>query len=337
MLLAIALATAPFAQAIAGPAEDKATARELAKDGIAAEAKGDCATAIDRLERAESLYHAPPHLQYLARCYTKVGRLVEATETWRKLTLESLPVGAPQAFKDAIVEAQTELPKIEPRLARLTVHTSTKYDGLSVEIDGKSWPTAALDVPRVMDPGTHVLRAKATGFKTHEQSIALGEGKSDTVTITLEAGVDPVPSASASTSATVPPPPTASASASTAPTGKSSFGTVQWVGVVTAGVGVLALAGGAFTGLTSNAKFSKLESDCPVRSACEAADLDQRTDTIRTLDKATTVLLISGGILVAAGLTMTILGPSKKSGPTDVALSVTPFSSGGHVSLTGSF
>lgn len=335
MLLAIALATAPFAQAVAGPAEDKATARDLAKEGIAAEGKGDCATAIDRLERAESLYHAPPHLQYLARCYTKVGRLVDAAETWRKLTLESLPGGAPQAFKDAVVEAQTELPKIEPRLARLTLHTSTKYDGLSVEIDGKSWPTAALDVPRVMDPGTHVLRAKATGFKTSEQSIALGEGKSDTVTITLEAGVDAVPSASTSASVTLPP--SASASASTAPTGKTSFGTVQWIGVVTAGVGVLALAGGAFTGLTSNAKFSKLDSDCPVRSACKVSDLDQRTDTIRTLDKATTVLLISGGILVAAGLTMTILGPSKKSGPTAVALSVTPFSSGGHVSLTGSF
>lgn len=334
MLVAITLATAPFAQALAGPAEDKATARELAKEGIAAEGKGDCATAIDRLERAESLFHAPPHLQYLARCYTKVGRLVDATETWRKLTLEPLTAAAPQAFKDAVVEAQTELPKLEPRLARLTVHTATKYEGLSVEIDGKTWPTAALDVPRVMDPGKHVLRAKATGFKTNEQSIALAEGTSDSVTITLEAGADPGPSASASVAP--------SASVSAAPTTSSSgtkptMGTFQVIGLITAGVGVLALAGGAFTGLSSNSKYTKLTQDCPVRSACSVSDLEQRKDSIRTLETTTNILLIGGGILVAAGLTMTFLAPSGKHDGRTVALSVVPFSSGGHVALTGSF
>lgn len=331
MLLAIAIATAPFAQALAGPAEDKATARELAKEGIAAGEQGDCATAIDRLERAESLYHAPPHLQYLARCYTKVGRLVDATETWRKLTLESLPPNAPPAFKDAITEAQAELPKIEPRLARLTVRSATKYEGLSVEVDGKAWPSAALDVPRVIDPGTHVLKAKATGFKTTEQSIALAEGKSDSVTITLEAGSDPGPAPSTSASSSAKPLP------STSVTPSSGLGPVQVAGLVTAGVGVLGLAAGGVSWLIGNSKYSKLKSDCPIQDKCTIPDLEQRKSSIQTYGIAATVFAISGGVLAAAGLGMTLFGSPKKTNGSAVGLVVTPFPNGGHVTLTGSF
>jgi len=336
MILAIAIATGPFASALAGPAEDKATARELAKEGIAAEKKGDCHAAIDRLERAESLFHAPPHLQYLARCYTKVGRLVDAAETWRKLMLEPLAANAPPAFKDAVAEATAELPKIEPRLARLTLKTAEKYDALVVEVDGKSWPTAALDVARVIDPGKHVVRARASGYKTKENKIEIGEGKSDSVTITLEAGVDPgVPpvastSASATTTATAAPTTTA-----TAPRGRSPL---VAVGFVTAGVGLLAVGAGIFTGMSANKKFEDLDKDCPNRASCTGvADLEQRKTDIRQLETATNILLIGGGILAVAGLSMVLFAPSRQAGSTAMTLQFSPVASGGHVALTGSF
>lgn len=326
MVVAIAIAAAPLASALAGPAEDKATARELAKEGIAAEESGDCATAIDRLERAESLYHAPPHLQFLARCYAKTGRLVDATETWRKLTLETLPPGSPAAFKDAVAEANTELPKLEPRLARLTMKSSQKYEGFVAEVDGKAWPSAALDVPRVMDPGKHVVRARATGYKTSEQTIELDEGKSASVTITLEAGADPGPS------------PSASSSASAAPTSTPPPSTtLRTVGFVTTGVGIAALIGGAVTGLVASSKFKQLETDCPDRKNCRLPDLAQRTDSIKTLSTTTNVLLIGGGILAAVGVTLILISPAKAAQSPAVSLQVSPLPAGGYVALTGSF
>lgn len=340
MLVAISIAAAPFV-AFAGPSlDDKATARELAKEGIAAEQKGDCATAIDRLERAESLYHAPPHLQFLGRCYAKTGRLVDATETYRKLTLETLPANAPPAFKEAITEAQTELPKIEPRLARLTLKTAEKYDGFVAEVDGKAWPSAALDVPRVIDPGKHTVRARATGHKTNEQSVDIGEGKSDSITITLEKGEDsggvpPIASASASTTASATTAPTPSTSTTSDNPRHSS--TVKTVGFVTLGVGVAALIGGGVTGYLATSKFNKLEKDCPDRKNCGASDLDQRTSSIKTLATTTNILLIGGGVLAAAGLTMVLLAPSGRSGSPAVSLQFSPVPSGGHVTLTGSF
>lgn len=337
LLLALTIAAAPFA-AFAGPAEDKATARELAKEGIGAEQKGDCATAIDRLERAESLFHAPPHLQYLARCYTKVGRLVDATETWRKLTLEPMPVGSPQAFKEAVAEAKTELPKIEPRLGHLTIKTAQKYDGFAAEIDGKAWPAAALDVPRIIDPGKHVIRARATGYKTSEQAVDIGEGRSDTVTMTLVAGTDPggtpsVASTSASTSAVAP----TAVPTSPSTTDVTPSRPLRTVGFVTLSVGAAALAGGVITGLIATSKFDQLDKDCPDRRNCGVPDLAQRRNSVETLQTSTNIMLIGGGVLAAAGLTMVLLAPAAKGPGGGVALQFVPSFAGGHVSVTGSF
>lgn len=340
MLVALSIATAPFASALAGPAEDKATARDLAKEGIAAEQKGDCATAIDRLERAESLFHAPPHLQFLARCYTKVGRLVDATETWRKLTLEPLPGNAPPAFKEAVVEANTELPKLEPRLAHLTVKTSQKYEGFVAEIDGKAWPNAALDVARVIDPGKHVVRARAAGFKTTDQTVDLSEGKAEVITVTLEAGGDPIgvpPLASSSTASSTSAVPMTTASPTTSTGDHPPSGSLRTVGYVTAGVGAAALIGGAVTGLLATSKFNKLASDCPDRRNCAISDLDQRTKSVQTLSTTTNILLIGGGVLAAVGITMVLLAPSRRSSSPAVSLQFSPAPSGGHVSVAGSF
>jgi hypothetical protein len=328
-LLALSLGAAPFA-AFAGPAEDKATARELAKDGIAAEESGDCKTAIDRLERAESLYHAPPHLQYLARCYQKTGRLVDATETWRKLTLETLPPNSPPAFKEAVTEAETELPKLEPRLARLTVKTKETYPELVLEVDGKAWPTAAIGVPRVIDPGKHAIVARATGFAASSQEVDLEEGKSSEITIALTPGAPAVPSASTK--------PSASASASD--TASNPGGGPPWktIGLVAGGTGVVLVIGGVVTGLLGKSKVNQLDKDCHgVRAGCAVPDLESRKSSIRTYQTTTNVLLIGGGVLAAAGIGLFLLAPSPKSSGASVSLEFSPGPQGGHVSLTGSF
>ncbi|MGZ3418384.1 MAG: hypothetical protein ACXWUG_09195 [Polyangiales bacterium] len=332
-LLAISLAAAPFA-AFAGPAEDKATARDLAKEGIAAEQEGDCKTAIDRLERAESMYHAPPHLQHLARCYQKTGRLVDATETWRKLTLEVLPPNSPPAFKEAITEAQTELPKLEPRLARLTIKTDKAYPEFAVEVDGKSWPSAAVGVARVIDPGKHTLSARATGFAKTEQEVQLEEGKSDEITVTLTPEA-PKPIPSASTSASAKPSTSASASSSAPP---STAGPWKTIGLVAGGTGVVMVIGGVVTGLLGKSKVDQLDKDCNGhRANCAVPDLEGRKSTIRTYQTTTNVLLIGGGVLAAAGIGLFLLAPSPKSSGPSVSLQFAPGPQGGHVALTGSF
>jgi len=320
-LLVVTMALAPLA-VFAGPAEDKATARELAKIGIDLEEKGDCKGAIDKLERAESLFHAPPHLQHLARCYTKLGRLVDATEAWRKLTLETVPPSAPDVFKAAVAEAQTELPKIEPRLAHLTIKPVESYAGLEVSVDGKIWPSAALDVSRVIDPGKHDIHAKAPSHADWDKSVTLNEGGSETVEIKMAAAT--------TTTASVAP------SASTAPTNdtRKGMGTLKTVGLVAASVGAVALIGGAFTGVATKSKFDSLESSCPNKRCPAGYDLTGQENSIRSLEKTTNILLIGGGALALTGLALFLFAPAPKS---TVSVSATPLAGGAHFGLSGSF
>src|SRR3954451_11899470 len=85
----------------AGEDEDRAGARAAATEGAKAMEEGRYEQAIDLFTRAESLVHAPPHLVYMARSYVKLGKLVRASETYLKVTRETLPSNAPKAFTDA--------------------------------------------------------------------------------------------------------------------------------------------------------------------------------------------------------------------------------------------
>src|SRR5690606_24137439 len=126
--------TEAFAQSAAG----KATARELAADGIKKFNAGDAEGARVLLEKAQALYDAPIHLLYLARAHDKLGNLVEAAESYRLLVRTKLDDDAPAVFRKAQEDGITELEKLEPRIARLTITVAPEVEGLEVTVDGKS-------------------------------------------------------------------------------------------------------------------------------------------------------------------------------------------------------
>lgn len=310
-MLALVAGTRP---AVAGPDEDKATARELALAAIQAEKSGDCKTAIAKLEKAEKLFHAPPHLQYLARCYAKTGKLVASAETYRKLSVEVVPDDAPPPYKTAVTEAQEELPKVEARLGRLHIAAAEAYPELTIEVDGQAWPSAALDVPRVIDPGPHVVRSRAKGFSPSETPVEVPEGGTIKVDVKLQ-----------KPKALPPPPPTP------APPPSDTLRTVGVVGVVTGGA---LLVGGVVTGLLARSKFQSLQSDCPAdRCPFDGGTLDSRKSSIRTLSMTTTILLVAGPTLAAGGLALVLFAP--KNSNTSAQLQAGPHAF--HVSLTGTF
>src|SRR6478609_7783916 len=154
VLATIALAGTP-ARAEGDDAR-RASARELATDGAKAYDEGRWADTVDRFTRAEALYHAPPHLLYIARASAKLGKLVQAHETYVKITREELPKSAPKAFVDAQRAAVTEQAGLEPRRAQVTI--VVEVDGATkatVTMDGVDVPPALIGVAHSADPGSH--------------------------------------------------------------------------------------------------------------------------------------------------------------------------------------
>lgn len=180
-----ALLSAPDARAQS--AADKATARQLAIDGIKAYEAGDYPTALDRLQRAQALYDAPVHLLYIARSQVKLGMLVEGAETYRRLSRVQLGADAPKAFLDARQSGAKELPAVEPRIPTLIVNVAPSgVENLELVIDQESVSAAAIGVERPINPGRHVVTARAPGYDAAQSSVELAEGEKKSIHLELQ-------------------------------------------------------------------------------------------------------------------------------------------------------
>jgi tetratricopeptide (TPR) repeat protein len=167
--------------------EERATARSLANQGIAAFKAKRFGEAADLFQRAESLVHSPVHLLYLGRSYASIGKLVRAQEAFLRATREELPPNSPAAFAKAVDEAGIELDAIKPSLAQLTI-TVTGVDAdhpAEVSVDGETIPAVMVGVPVPMDPGQHRVEAKAVGYLPAWRKISLAEGQSERLSLDL--------------------------------------------------------------------------------------------------------------------------------------------------------
>ena len=185
---AVGLGSAPVPEARAQSAADKATARQLATEGIELFKAGKLAEALDKLDRAQQLYDAPVHLIYIARANAQLGQYVEAAEAYRKLVRTQLPDSAPPVFKEAVADAKKELPEVEPKIASLRIDIEPRdIKGLKLEVDGAPVSSAAVGVDRPANPGTRKITASAPGYKSAEQTLELKPGEKKKLALTLEA------------------------------------------------------------------------------------------------------------------------------------------------------
>lgn len=324
LALALVFAAAP---ALAQTEEEIAGARSAATQGVKAYEAGDYAQAVDLFQRAESLVHAPPHLLYMARAHEKLGHLVTARELYNKIIRENLAPSAPQAFRDAQAAAEEEIRAVEPRLARLTVTVEAPPGVVAtVTMDGKEVPAALLGVPRPVDPGEHVVEAKAEGYLAARQSTALTEGGNGTLALKLEVDPNaPVPAAS--------PEPANEPAPVAQPDPMPQDATPQDQGIglrtpsyIAFGLGAVGLGAGLLFTLQSASKRSdadKLYDECASRGvdgqckesdplASDVASLDDEAGSARTL---AIVGYAVGGLGVAAGVTLLVLDSQRsKSG-----------------------
>lgn len=110
---------------------------------------------------------------------------------------------------------------------------------------------------------------------------------------------------------------------------------VRIAGYVTAGVGVLALGGGAVLGILSQSKASSAEDSC-IGSICQESTEDE-FESASSMATAANILFISGGVLAATGVTLIIVG-GEKNGETDMStahIAISP--AGGGLFATGRF
>jgi hypothetical protein len=282
-------------------AENVAAARSLGLQGVKMADAGDCKGAIEKLSRAESLYHAPSILGRLGECQVNVGQIVLGTENLNRVVREQLAPNAPKAFRDAQERAKGVLNAALPKIARLTVKVEPADAAPQVTVSGTPIPPALIGVERPTDPGAHEVVVSAPGYLAQKSVVTLPEGGMQEISLKLEKdpsvamATTPPPAPAEPVVAEPPPAPPVDA-----PAKKSN--TLAYVAL---GVGGAGLVVGGITGFLALGKKNDL-TDC-VAERCPSSQRDT-LDSARTMATVSTVGFAVGLAGVGAGVILLLAG-----------------------------
>ena len=327
--------------------EEKAAARALATQGAEALKTGRFAEALDLVSRAEAIMHAPTHLLMIARSQVGSGKLVSAQETYLKLMREELKDSAPAAFKNAQVIAKDELAVIEPKIASLRiVLDGVGQKKITLKMDEQIVPPALVGVYRPVDPGKHDIGVFPLGQSPVKGFVELKEGEKKELKLVIPDGPPP---SGVPVNATDNPdgshtdggPPRDSA-------GGGFFTPMRDAGLAVGVVGIAGLVvGGVFLGKGGSTQsqaddVAKTKYGCnpkcnPGSQAGVAKDVTPLDKSAASQKTIGAVGLIGGGVALAAGVVLVVLGKPKPAAPPAAKASVEPWFTGTGGGLSGRF
>ncbi len=332
LLLALCLALAAPAAAQTRSAADIAQARELFNQAMdQRDTKNDARGALEKFKAAHALADTPVTGVELGRTYAMLGMLVEARETF--LSIARIKVQSQETANSAKArsDAAQLAEQIRPRIPSLSIKiTGVPADSASVTVDGAAVPTAALEAPRLVDPGDHDIAATSPNGGHAEAKVTLKEGESRAVELKIVSTALVTPSTEQGAAAET------TSGATGAPPGADS-GTaghtspLVWIGFGVAGAGI---ATGAVTGILAFGKASSVKSACSGTTCPRSIDGDLSSG--RTLGTVSTIAFAVGGAGAAVGVLGLFLSHSSSAAPPTTG-HVEPWIGPGSAGLRGTF
>lgn len=164
---------------------DIATARELFREGLELSKEEKWEEARVKLGQSLALKQAALTFYTLAVADKNTSHLVAALEHFRGFLAQPV-TDKTEGFVEPARQAVAEL---EKRVAGATITVKPQGSpNLSVRLDGEDLPLSALGRRRLLDPGEHVVTAKADGFAPRTQRLVVAEGENREVVLALQRG-----------------------------------------------------------------------------------------------------------------------------------------------------
>lgn len=289
LLCAGALPAVPLqARAADGVARNPAAAQALFEEAQQRVAAGDYERACAKFKASYALDPAGGTLLNLADCLERQGRFASAWSTFKDALVQAQRDGR----SERVTFAEEHIRALEGKLAYLSVEVPAGANA-EIEVDGTPLASAAWGTPLPVDPGWHVVRARAPGFQPFEQSLEIGTEPGVRRTLAL------------------PPLRAEAAPLVSSPSGSGSHGGLEepagsahpartW-GYVTGAVGLAALGVGGYFGLRAFSLWDDRQKGC--EGGCSSA-AKQDGDDAQDAATVATVGVSAGLVLVAAGTAM---------------------------------
>ena len=285
----------------------------------------DYAGALKLFRQVGQVKLTPQVRYHIAACEENLGKMVAALGGY-ELALKH-GQGMPEGF---LAEVQQSIDYLRQRIPTVIVSRGEGAQAAAIELDGVQLGSKSIGIEVPLDPGPHVLRATASGFRDFEETINVSEGDREEVTIDLV----PVPTAVAVAPPPPPPPPQEQP--------EKGYGALPFI---VGGSGLaLAAIGGVLLGV-SQAKADEALTLCGGTDCTALGDdrpedwYDARAafDSARTLETVGWVGIGVGVTALAAGTVLFFIDPGRKS--EQARLRVLPSAPAAHagISLVGRF
>jgi hypothetical protein len=180
-MLALAPASALAQSADPSSAAKLPLARKLYDEGVEAVNKGRWSTAYDRFKTSYELAPRPLTLFNLAGAQSQTGRLVEASESYRRFLRDT----ADGRFNEMRADATSQLDALDKQIAQVTIDVAHFEPDDVILIDEIEFPHSALHTAIPMNPGQHVARVQRGQNAIANRKITLASGAAESVQIDL--------------------------------------------------------------------------------------------------------------------------------------------------------
>jgi hypothetical protein len=296
----------------AAHAQDAAAAEALFREGRELMEAKDYGAACPKFAESKRLDASSGTSLNLADCYDKQGKTASA---WAEFLIAAR-LAQSQGNPGRADEAGRRAKELESKLSFLTVRVSQKVSGLEVQRDDVTLEAATIGSKIPTDPGHHVIKIQAPGYKSLELEVTVGKaGDSQTLTVPALTKDDASAEPPASHPATATPKPGSAPPPPGPDRPPPSHGSTRTIAYVAGGVGIAATAVGVIFGLGAKSAYDEASSMCPSHTSCSDDALSQR-------DKADTRATIANvgfgvgivGIGLATVLLITSSGSEKAAG-----------------------
>jgi serine/threonine-protein kinase len=262
------------------------------------------------LEASHKLEPRSGTLLSIAACNEELGRTATAWAQYK----DAASLARAEGRNEHVEKATARAASVESRLSKLRVDAQTMQGGVqvTVELDGKLVLDGALGIDFAIDPGDHVISARAPGREPWSTTIRIGPS-GDTQVVRLPELAPLVPPSSKPPGPTAPvAPPIAPATFADADT---SLPVWPWV---VGGLGLTSVGVGIGFAVDQQLAASELEDRCGAdRSRCPA---DYDFEPVRSREERSHALglgfSVSGGLALGAAVIGLLVSTTETSNET---------------------
>lgn len=167
-------------------------ARDKFQKALALQTGGDWAGALALLKEVAAVRSTPQVRFNIALCEENLGQLVAAVGDY-----ELAAADARSADEAEVVEqAARRLDELKGRVPKVVVERGANADTATITLDGVALGDQVIGKSMNVDPGPHVITARAIGFDSFRTTVRVDEAETKTIVVSLTPITEPKPAPS---------------------------------------------------------------------------------------------------------------------------------------------